>query len=180
MLNIYITDLAAYNAGTLVGEWVSLPLSRTELNQVITEILSEGEKITGEANHEEIFITDYEWSFETKEIRKIDEYEDPYALNKEAFLLSELNPDELNAVWFLLNQSITADLEDAIAKAEDVTIHRNSTMVDISCDLISDIYALDNLPPIISNHIDYIGIANDLEYEGIYWEIDGDVYEYIG
>ena len=90
MLNIYITDLAAYNTGSLVGQWVSLPLDRFELSQVISQILINGEQSTDGVNHEEIFITDYEWSFMTKEIRKIGEYEDPYRLNKEAFLLSEL------------------------------------------------------------------------------------------
>ena len=90
MLSVFITDLAAYNAGSLVGQWVTLPIGKFELSQIISEILTEGEEITDEENHEEIFITDYEWSFITEEIRGVDGYEDVYELNREAFLLSEL------------------------------------------------------------------------------------------
>ena len=180
MLSVFITDLAAYNAGSLVGQWVTLPIGKFELSQIISEILTEGEEITGEENHEEIFITDYEWSLMTEGIRDIGEYEDVYKLNREAFLLSELDKDELKAVSFLLNQGITTDIKDAIEKADDVTIHHNQNLSDVAYDLLQECYRVDDLPPIIANNIDYDRIARDLEYDGTYWEIGGDVYEYVG
>ncbi len=33
MLNIYITDLAAYNKGFLYGEWIRLPMSDDNLSE---------------------------------------------------------------------------------------------------------------------------------------------------
>jgi acetyltransferase-like isoleucine patch superfamily enzyme len=178
MLNIYITDLAAYNAGVLVGEWVSLPTDKFALTRIITEILAKGEAATGEEHHEEFFITDYEWSFMAGEIREVGEYEDPYALNREAFLLGELDQEQLKAVSFLLSQGITNTIEDAITKADDVIIHPNCTLKDVAYVLAQEYYAVDELAPLIANHIDYDGIARDLRYEGLYWEIGNDVYEY--
>ena len=180
MLNIYITDLAAYNAGALIGRWVSLPITRFELNQVISEILTEGEHAVDEENHEKIFITDYEWSFMTEEIREIDEYENIDDLNKEAFLLSELDADKLKAVKFLLDEGITSDTEDGINKAKDVVIHHNQDLSEVAFDLLQECYSVDSLPSIIANNIDYDRIARDLEYDGTYWELGDDVFEYIG
>ena len=40
-IRIFITNLAQYNAGNLVGKWVSLPLSEDELWAEIKEILGQ-------------------------------------------------------------------------------------------------------------------------------------------
>ena len=178
MLQVFITDLAAYNAGSLVGRWVQLPLDSFSLSQAISEVLTEGEYAVDEENHEEYFITDYTW--EDIDLKEIDEYENIYDLNNELRLVTDLNRDQLKAVKFLLDEGITSDIEDAICRAEDVTIHHNYTMEDIAYDLLHECYNLETIPSIIANNIDYDGIARDLEYEGVYWEIGGDVYEYIG
>ena len=34
MMNIYLTNLGKYNEGELVGEWVQLPISNEELQEV--------------------------------------------------------------------------------------------------------------------------------------------------
>ncbi|MCD6654383.1 MAG: antirestriction protein ArdA [Sulfurovum sp.] len=178
MLKIFLTDLAAYNAGCLSGTWIQLPLTKFELSQAISEVLSEGEQVTGEENHEEYFITDYEW--DDIDIKEIDEYENIYELNDELNLLSDLPKNKLKAVKFLLDEGITIDIEDAISRAEDVTVYHNYTMEDVAYDLIDSCYNLKDIPDLIANNIDYDGIARDLEHDGTYWEIDGDVYEYIG
>jgi len=178
MLNIYITDLAAYNAGCLSGTWVQLPLTKFELSQAISEVLTEGEQATGEENHEEWFITDYQW--DDIDVKEVDEYENIYDLNDELKLLEDLGKDRLKAVKFLLDEQITINIEDAISRAEDVVIHHDYDMEAVAYDLIDSCYNLKDFPDLIANNIDYDGIAHDLEHEGIYWEIDGDVYEYIG
>ena len=178
MLSVYITDLSAYNSGFLSGSWVQLPLDSFELSQTISEVLAEGEHVSGEADHEELFITDYEW--DELDLFEVDEYDDPFELNDQIKLLADLDKDRLKAVRFLLDEGITLDLEDAISRAEDVIIHHNYDMEDVAYDLIQNSYRVDDLPSLIANNIDYDGVARDLEYEGIYWERDGDVYEYIG
>jgi len=179
MLKIYITDLAAYNNGFLVGKWVTLPLSDEDIHRVLSEVLCEGETISGSDNHEEIFITD--WEFEDIEFFQVEEYDDVYKLNDEIRLLCDLDVSMQKAVAFLLNEGITLDVEDAISRAEDVIIHENQSLEDVAYKLMDELHGVDyKLPSIIANNIDYEGIARELEMEGIYWEIGKDVYEYIG
>ena len=53
MLQVYLTDLAAYNAGSLVGRWIQLPLDTFSLSQAIAEVLTEGEYAVDGEDHEE-------------------------------------------------------------------------------------------------------------------------------
>jgi antirestriction protein len=179
MLNIYLTDLSAYNKGYLFGEWVSLPSDN--LDETLAKILRAGEDMCFiEENyfekHEEYFISDYEW--EDTELFKIDEYENIFSLNETLFRLEQLNQSELKAIRFLLSEQIALNLEDAITKVDDVTIYENQTINDVAYELLNECYDLDKLPNIISCHIDYDGIARDLELDGNYTVIDNDVYEY--
>ena len=178
MLQIYLTDLQAYNEGHLVGKWINLPLTGFELSQAISEVLTEGESISGTDNHEEYFITDYEWS--DLDFYPIDEYENIYELNSDMELLSSLESDKLKSVAFLLNEGITVDLKDAIERSEDVIVHQDQNLEDVAYELLEECYGVHNLEPIIANHIDYKGVARELEYDGTYWEIGDDVFEYIG
>ena len=178
MLEIYLTDLQAYNEGYLVGKWIKLPLTPFELNQAISEVLSEGETISGTENHEEYFITDWEWY--NHKFQDIHEYENIYTLNEMLHLLEDKSDYELKAIAFLLSQNIVTDIEDAIAKADDVIIYENQSMEDVAYDLMQECYQADLLPSIIANNIDYEGIAKELEYDGTYYEVDSDVYQYLG
>mgnify|MGYP000594870433 CR=1 FL=1 len=178
MLKVYITDLAAFNSGVLVGKWITLPLTDQELNTVISEVLSEGETAVDGENHEEWFITDYEW--EDIDLFSIDEYENIFELSNKLEALQYLTDENLKAVKFILDEQFTYDIEDAILRADDVTIHEDQCLVDIAYDLMEESYGIDKLPSIISSNIDYEGIASELDMSGTYWEIDNDVYEYIG
>jgi hypothetical protein len=178
MLKIYLTDLQAYNEGNLVGKWINLPMSEETIHLAINEVLCEGESISGSEEHEEIFITDYEWN--DLEFCEVDEYENIFELNSNMCLLSNLDDDKLKSVAFLLNEGITIDIEDAIQRSEDVIIHQDSNMEDVAYSLLEDCYGVYKLDPIIANNIDYERVAQDLEYGGNYWEIGNDVFEYIG
>ena len=177
MLKIFITDLQAYNEGHLVGKWIELPLTAFELAQALSEVLSEGESVSGTDNHEEHFITDYEWQ-EHEFFSTIDEYEDIYKLNKKLQAIAEVETEKHKAIAFLLTEGLATDVKDAIDKADDVTIHENQSMSDLAYDLMQECYNADALPSIIANHIDYEGIGRDLEMDGNYFEIGGDIYEY--
>jgi len=50
----------------------------------------------------------------------------------------------------------------------------------VAYDLLQECYELDKLPPLIVNNIDYEGVARELDYDGTYWEVEGDVFEYCG
>lgn len=179
MLKLYITDLSAYNNGFLFGEWVTLPMSGKELYLAIQQVLNEGEYLCqSDVTHEEIFITDYEWVGQS--LFDVGEYDSPWDVNDDVGKLSELSESKQKAVAFLLNQQITYDVDDAIGKADDVIIHENQTLEDVAYSLLQECYELDKLPPIIANNIDYEGVARELDYDGNYWEVDGDVFEYCG
>ncbi len=178
MLKVFLTDLAAYNSGALIGKWIELPLTDLELHTAINEVLTEGEAAVDGENHEEWFITDYEW--EAINLCSIDEYENVFKLNSKLELLIEVDEYKLKAIKFILDEQFTADIKDAILKADDVIVHSNQSLEDVAYDLIQECYDVDILPKIISNNIDYKGIAKDLESDGIYFEVDGDIFEYIG
>ena len=176
MLEIYLSDLQSYNEGHLVGKWIKLPLTPFELSQALSEVLTEGESISGSEDHEEYFITDWEWS--SHEFYDIDEYHNIYQLNEELQDLQYKPEHELKAIAFLLQNQLATDVADAISKADDVHVYENQTMEDIAYDLMQDCYQADLLPSIIANNINYEGIAKELEYDGTYYEVGSDVYQY--
>lgn len=179
MLEIYLTDLQAYNEGHLVGKWIRLPLSSFELSQALSEVLTEGEHECKSSNHEEYFITDFDW-LDNEEFFPIDEYENIYELNEKLKTIQELAPDKHKVIAFLLHENLAADLEDAISKVDEVIVHENQTMEDIAYEVMQELYGADLLPSIIANHIDYEGIGRDLEMDGNYFEVGSDIYEYVG
>lgn len=178
MLNVFITDLAAYNAGYLIGQWVMLPCDAEELKQAVDAILEQGSDVCGSERHEEYFITDWEW--DDYEFMGIGEYSSVYQLNEQLEPLEGKSDYELKAISFLLSEGIVSDMDEAIEKADDVVIHHNQSMEDVAYDLLSECYGIDKLPSIISNHIDYEGIGRELEMDGKYYEVGNDIYEYCG
>ena len=80
-----------------------------------------------------------------------------------------------------MENNLVKDIYEAIESYEDsVRVYENSSMEDIAYDYIQECYSLDNIPAIIINNIDYESIARDMEMEGSYYKIDGDIYEYVG
>jgi len=188
MLEIYITDLAAYNKGYLIGEWVELPLDSAQLTTTVDKILRGGEAICFMESgyyekHEEHFITDYAW--ESVELFDVDEYANLQQLNESLQLIQNIHPagdiqeHTLKIIKFLLGDGIATDLVDALEKVDDVVVYEEQSMEDIAYNLIQECYNIHELSPLIANHIDYAAIGRDLEMEGRYTEVDGDIYEYI-
>jgi hypothetical protein len=172
-MEIYITDLAAYNNGHLIGEWVALPMDEDDLRAKITEILAMGAQVCGDSEHEEIFITDYE-----SDLMTIGEYADQFQLNEIAEQAENLSDCEVKAVKFLLNNYLVKDFNEALEKYEEVIIHESTTFEDLAYEFINECYGIDSLPAIIANNIDYEKIGRELEMDGRYFEVDGDIYEY--
>ena len=178
MLKIYLTDLEAYNNGALVGKWIELPMSQDELSQELKEVLEQGKQAVNGYNHEEYFITDYEW--EDVSIFEVGEYANLTNLNEQVEQLEELNQEQQKAVQFLLDEQLVKDMAEAIEKVDDVIIYQDQSMSDIAYNLIEECYNIDNIPSIISNHIDYKAIGDDLLLDGSYFVgNDGDIIQYV-
>lgn len=179
MLKIYFSDLNSYSKGYLFGEWISLPSDN--LDEQLSKILKAGEALCFleegyYEKHEEWFITDFEW--DDIDLCEIQEYDNIFTLNEQLELVKDLSTYQLKAIRFLISETIAKDIEDAFYKADDVIIYENQSLEDVAYDLMLECYNLDKLPSIIANHIDYEGIARDLEIEGAYIVIGNDVYEY--
>jgi len=175
-MRIYITDLAAYNNGHLVGAWYQLPMSNVLLAEGIENILQEGKKVCRDiSEHEEYFITDYECDY-----MEINEYSNITKLNMIAETMKEINEDDTKIIKFLLDNHIVSDILEAIEQKDDVRVYEDQTMEDIAYNFIEECCNLDNIPFIISNNIDYASIARDMEIEGSYFKVGHDIYEYIG
>lgn len=177
MLRVYITDLAAYNAGFLIGKWVSLPMYREDLENELLEILKEGAEICKDSEHEEYFITDFEFESDYK-LFEVHEYSNLEEINYKCEQLEDFSEDDLKRVSYLM-EHVGFDFEDALSSYEDVIVYENMTLEEIAEDYIESCYNLNELPEIISRNIDYSSIARDFELSGEYQTIDNDVYFYI-
>lgn len=179
MLKVFVTDLSAYNKGYLIGEWVDLPI--VDIDDCIKHVLLKGEDVCakeyGYEEHEEYFITDWEW--EDVDVFHVDEYENIHNLNNQLKLLKNETTYTLKVVSFLLSQNIATNIEDALSKIDSVVLHENQDMNDVAYEFLSSYYDIDNLPSIIANNIDYEGVARELQYDGRYYEMNRDIYEYI-
>ncbi len=173
-MRIYITDLAAYNQGHLIGEWITLPMSEEELNSKIEAILNKGAVVCEEQEHEEIFITDYECDYIS-----INEYDNIHKLNEIAEQTDSLNEYDIKAIGFLMENNLVNSFEDAMERYEDVRVHEDSTLEDVAYDYVNECYNLEDMPSIIVNNIDYEKIARELEIEGNYYVVGSDVFEYL-
>jgi len=163
MIDIFITDLSAYNQGSLVGRWVSLPLAKDKLSQSITEVLREGEKVSGSDGHEEVFITDYEAEI------LIGEYDNIERLNELAEAMQNYSDDDLLKLKLLIYEGFNQrDISDNGIENYDVDIYDftdNNSFTDIF-ELLAEQFVDEGLfgcvPPNFVNYINYSAIGRDL------------------
>lgn len=169
MLKIYVTDLAAYNSGRLIGEWVDLPCS--DLADSIQAVLSEGQRACRDVlPHEEFFITDFEWDDAGMgKVCPVSEYSDPHSLNEIAVELSMLNEFERLQVQFLLHEGY--ELGYALQNHEDVGIYdyRSSTsfkdVYELLAEDLVDEGCFGDIPSNLTYYIDYSAIGRDLSMD---------------
>lgn len=166
MLKIYVSDLAAYNSGRLIGEWVELPCD--DLADAIQAVLSEGQRVCKDVlPHEEYFITDFEWEDDgMSKACSVSEYSDPYRLNELAEELYTLDEFERLQVQFLLYEGY--EFEYALQNHGDVTIYdyRSSTsfkdVYELLAEDLVDEGAFGDIPANLTYYIDHSAIARDL------------------
>ncbi len=151
---IYLTNLAKYNEGKLVGKWVDLPLTEEELTNELNQVL---------AGEEEYFITDYESSF------RIHEYDNLSDLNEFVLKLRQLDEHDQQKIFFLLDVT-GCTREQALEKHEDVIFYPDMTIEDVAYELLKE-GVFGNLNDTIKTYIDYDKLARDLSIDG-YHETD--------
>jgi antirestriction protein len=151
MMNIYVANLAKYNEGELVGEWISLPADNLE--EQIQAILGDDE---------EYAIHDYECEF-----LKIDEYDNPYELNELAEKLDSLDSHEEEKLKALLEWGYYSDTKEAIENLDNFNLHTDiKDKSDLGYYWIyeSGCYDLKNMGN-LANYIDHEAFGRDIAME---------------
>lgn len=170
-MEIYLTDLQAYNEGHLVGRWLKLPLGEFELAQALSEVLNEGETISGTEEHEEYFITDYEAEI------AIDEYDDIYKLNELSEAMENYDADDYLKLKLLSHEGYN-EREVVLNGLDsyDVEIHdysNNTSFTDVYELLAQDLVEeglLGEVPKQFEHYIDYAAIGRDLSMDYVEFE----------
>ena len=158
MMKIYLTNLGKYNEGELIGEWVKLPVSQEELQEVF-------ERIGINEEYEEYFITDYECDF-----YEVGEYENLDTLNEIAERIEELDEEESKVVKALMSE-LGYTLDDAIDKVDsgDYRIYSDcNDMIDVAYVVVEECDYFRNVPETVARHFDYEAFGRDLGIEGTF------------
>lgn len=159
-VRVYLTNLAQYNAGKLIGKWLDFPLEEDELKDAVKGVLG---------SDEEYFITDYEAPF------RIREYENLNELNSFVEEIEKLPEHDQERVIYL-SETIGLDWDDSLEKFEDVTFYPDMTVEDVARELVEE-GVFGNLTDQIKCYLDYEAIARDLEIDG-YYETDKGTFWY--
>jgi len=167
-IRIYVANLAAYNAGRLVGEWIDLPLSDEELREKIQSILDAWND--GFSPSEEWAVHDYEAPF------SIGEYESPYKINEWAERLSNISEDEEVISAIFGGFSVEEALE-ILENGEYRVYNDCDDMADVAYQLYEESGRLAEIEKVISpSYIDWDAIGRDMEIEGTFIYAGNGVY----
>ncbi|UJF36553.1 antirestriction protein ArdA [Paenibacillus hexagrammi] len=184
-INIYVANLGKYNEGELVGDWISLPATQDELNELFVKIKLGYFDEDGEYQHgftefdpqyghdffyEEFAIHDYEAPF------KINEYDSIDKLNEyaEALVNADIDEDVFEAIC-----DCTSTMEEAleVISNEDYRIWDEcNDMSDVAYYYYEETGLMTEIPSAIQNYIDWDAVGRDMEIEGNYARAGHKVY----
>ena len=159
MIDIYVTNLGKYNEGQLIGEWVSLPTSNEELNNVLKRIGINKE-------YEEYFLTDWKCEF-GRDIIGLGEYSNIWELNKRAEQIAEFS--ECEKMAFEAVCQACSDWKEAIEKIEngEYIIFENCTNeYDIGEYIANEYEYLSQIPENLQMYFDFESFGHDILLDG--------------
>ena len=167
-MRIYIADLAAYNNGYLVGDWIDLPSS--DIWADVQKVLDQGtsirvfEGVYDGVPSEEWAIHDYEAPF------RIGEYDDLDSINKLAEEFDQMDDQDIKKVSYLVNYQ-GEDMIKAVQHCDDVEVYEDMSYNDLAEHLVDETW---NVPEHLENYIDYDKFAGELEMD--YAQVGNDLY----
>lgn len=175
MLRIFLTNLGKYNEGQLIGEWVELPCTNDELEAVKERIGISDEPDENGNCYEEWFITDYESDIQGV---KVGEYDDLDELNELAEELDNLHIDQQQAIKAFLEDGSTFDEALEGVQNGNYRIYSDcDDMTDVAMEIVEECNYLNGVPENVARYFDYEAFGRDLDLEGKYYYIDGDMVE---
>jgi antirestriction protein len=154
---IYVASLADYNAGRLHGRWIDADQSVDDIHAEIAELLAESRELIAE----EWAIHDYE-NFGGL---RLSEFEDLEFVAEVARLMGEHGTMFAELVAHFGG---TSGVEEARRHMEEGYCGEFDKLEHFAEQFLDDCYgdALKSLPDFIRYHIDYEGIARDMELSG--------------
>lgn len=142
-INVFITNLGAYAAGELRGEWLALPATEEERKAAWERI----------GSPEEVFFTDYEAEDVPGIASKLEEFENLDKLEELAETLEDMDESE--------RQTLAAVLESGIASA-----HGAAEMMELCEDVQAGAYTLiegvDNVEDLGYYYAEELGLIDQL------------------
>ena len=170
---IYVASLADYNSGRLHGRWIDADQPADAIREQIGQMLAESK----EPIAEEWAIHDYD-NFAGL---SLSEYEDLDKVAEVAFLIKEHGPLFAALASYFGG---TSGIDDARRYMEEGYRGEYDSLEDYAQEVTEDCFgdALKGLPDFIRYHIDWEGIARDMELGGdvITFEIDGKTHVFDG
>lgn len=162
-IRIWLGDLGAYNAGTLKGEWLSLPMDADELAAKVALYTRNGEG--------DYFIADHECPIEGV----VGEYSSPTELNELAECLADLDEDnDLPRIKYL-REHLGYSMDEAIDSYDDVIFYAGCNLKQVTEQLVDD-GCFGEIPETIIHNIDYEAIGRDLVHDGYTETAEGVFY----
>lgn len=175
---IYIANLGKYNEGELVGEWVNLPITEEELEEVYIRIKVGHRDEDGEYQpyymedgiiYEETAIHDWE----SESPISIGEWDNVMELSELVEEIEGLDEYELETIKAYC-EVVSDDLREAIDHLDNCTFYQNMSLVDVAYELVEECYP--DLPEIAQRYFDYEAFARDLGFDGYYEASNGTLY----
>lgn len=156
----FITNLGKYNEGELIGEWISFPITKKELKNVLDEIgINE--------YYEEYFISDCENDIiGLSDV--ISEYSSISVLNKLAQRIEELSADDTKKLGAVLEYEACTSVEEVLAILDK--LDEFELVIGVSDDETLGYYYAEELgsidvPEHLKNYMDYEAYGRDIRLE---------------
>ena len=189
-MKIYLENLGKYNDGERLGEWLQLPYTEDELEELLIRIKvatrTDGKFtfgcIDGNRVYEEYAIHDYETEQEFN--LYISEYEQLSRLNDIAQSLEGFSNDETQVInaFFKLYSGNVENAELGIRVVEDkqyIFYHDCLTEKDLGYTYMLITNQLDDIGSEVKKYIDFEKVAKDLLSGGTFVKMDSKYIEFI-
>lgn len=170
-IKVYVTNLALYNEGELVGEWLTLPATEEEIEECL-------ERIGIDDEHEEYFLTD--WESETPGLCEglhVGEYS---ILENLSEALEDV-PDDIDedALAAALDDFSTwAEALEVVSKGNYNVYYGCETMEDVAREYCEECGVLNGIPENLRYYFDFEAYGRDMALEGNFVYYDGNYYEF--
>lgn len=175
LMSVFLTNLAQYNNGNLVGMWISLPTTTATIKSALGKIGCGNNGDVSFYINDEYFITDVDMDLNLE----IPEFVNIFSLNRVAEKIADLNidPDILNG---FLENGYT--VQEAIEKAENGEYryyYGCDDMEDVAEAIAEETGIFEGVPETFRMYFDFKAYARDLEIEGCFYESDHGMIEII-